>query len=383
MLRKRIVSIILIIALSFISMVAYGEIDIAAKSALLMDYNSGEIIYAINEHEKLAPASITKIMTLLITMELLDEGKINIDDNVSISEHASKMIGTKVYLDAGETQSVDNLIKAISVRSANDAAVALSEHIAGSEDAFAKLMNQKSKELGMVNTNFVNASGLPGENHYSTAYDIAIMSRELLKHNKIHEYLSVYMEDLTVGKTKTSIQTMVNTNRLIKEYDGANGIKTGYTNEAKHCISASAKRGDLQLIAIVMGAEDSKLRFNEAKKLLDYGFANYDSVTMGKKGDIIGTIPIEKGRESKLEIILERDSCILLPKGKKANIEKKMTHSDYLNAPIAMGNVVGELIILVDGKEVDKINLVAKTSIDKAKLGETLKKTWKSFILNR
>lgn len=383
MLKKRLVSIILIIVLSFTSIGVYGDIDISAKASLLMDFSSGDIIYAMNEHEKLAPASITKIMTLLLCMEALETEKIKLDDKVFISDHASKMVGTKVYLDAGETQTVENLIKAISVRSANDGAVALAEHIAGSEEAFVKLMNKRSRELGMKNTNFSNASGLPAENHYTTAYDIAIMSRELLKHEKIKGYLSVYMEDLTVGKSKKSVQTMVNTNRLIKEYDGANGIKTGFTNEAKHCISASAKRGSLQLIAVVMGVENSKLRFTEAKRLLDYGFANYESITLGKKGDIVGSIPIEKGKKENLEIILDRDSCILLPKGRKSEIDKKLNYPEFLIAPIVQGSIVGELIIRVDGKEVDKIDLIAKTTIEKSNLGNILKKTWKSFLLNK
>ncbi len=383
MLKKRLVSIILIIVLSFTSIGVYGDIDISARASLLMDFSSGDIIYAMNEHEKLAPASITKIMTLLLCMEALETEKIKLDDKVFISDHASKMVGTKVYLDAGETQTVENLIKAISVRSANDGAVALAEHIAGSEEAFVKLMNKRSKELGMKNTNFSNASGLPAENHYTTAYDIAIMSRELLKHEKIKGYLSVYMEDLTVGKSKKSVQTMVNTNRLIKEYDGANGIKTGFTNEAKHCISASAKRGSLQLIAVVMGVENSKLRFTEAKRLLDYGFANYESITLGKKGDIVGSIPIEKGKKENLEIILDRDSCILLQKGRKSEIDKKLNYPEFLIAPIVQGSIVGELIIRVDGKEVDKIDLIAKTTIEKSNLGNILKKTWKSFLLNK
>ena len=383
MLKKRLVSIILIIVLSFTSIGVYGDIDISAKASLLMDFSSGDIIYAMNEHEKLAPASITKIMTLLLCMEALETEKIKLDDKVFISDHASKMVGTKVYLDAGETQTVENLIKAISVRSANDGAVALAEHIAGSEEAFVKLMNKRSRELGMKNTNFSNASGLPAENHYTTAYDIAIMSRELLKHEKIKGYLSVYMEDLTVGKSKKSVQTMVNTNRLIKEYDGANGIKTGFTNEAKHCISASAKRGSLQLIAVVMGVENSKLRFTEAKRLLDYGFANYESITLWKKGDIVGSIPIEKGKKENLEIILDRDSCILLPKGRKSEIDKKLNYPEFLIAPIVQGSIVGELIIRVDGKEVDKIDLIAKTTIEKSNLGNILKKTWKSFLLNK
>lgn len=239
--KKRLISIILIIILSFNFSIVYGDIDIGAKSYLLMDFNSGEIILAGNEHEVLQPASVTKIMTLLITMEYINNGKISIDDKVIVSESASKAIGTSVYLDAGEVQTVENLIKAISIRSANDASIALAVNIAGSEEAFVKLMNERADQLGMKNTHFNNSSGLPTSDHYSSAYDIAIMSRELMKHQDIIPYLTTYMEDLEVGRTKTSIQSMVNTNRLIKDYQGANGIKTGSTSEAKYCVSASAK----------------------------------------------------------------------------------------------------------------------------------------------
>lgn len=381
--KKRLVSIILIILLTFTSVIAYGEIDIDGKSALLMDYRSGEIIYAKDEHEKLAPASITKIMTLLLAMEALENKTIDLADEISISEYASSMGGTQLYLDAGEIQTVENLIKAIAVRSANDAAVALGEYIGGSDEGFVKLMNEKSKALGMKNTNFANASGLPKENHYSTAYDIAIMSKELLKYKEITKYLSTYMEDITVGKSKSSIQTMVSTNRLIKEYEGANGIKTGYTSEAQHCISASAKRGNLQLIAVVMGAENSKLRFNEAKRLLDYGFANYESIAIGEQGDIISTIPVEKGKVNSLEIMLERDSHILIPKGKKANFEKIIEQVEYIDGPIEQGAVVGKLKVVIDNKTVDTINLVAKTTIGKASFINTFNKVLKNFILNK
>lgn len=381
-LKKRLVSIILIILLTFISVLAYGDIDIDGKSALLMDYGSGEIIYAKNEHEKLAPASITKIMTLLLAMEALESKKISLSDKVIISEYASSMGGTQLYLDANETQTVESLIKAISIRSANDAAVALGEYIGGSNEGFIKLMNERGKDLGMENTNFVNSNGLSDENHYTTAYDIAIMSRELLKHKEVTKYLSTYMEDLTVGKNKTSVQTMVNTNRLIKDYDGANGIKTGFTNAAQHCISASAKRGNLQLIAIVMGSESSNIRFSEAKRLLDYGFSNYESVAIGEKGDIISVIPVEKGKLDSVEIMLERDSHILLPKGQKANIEKIIEQSEYLDAPIEQGAVIGELKVVIDDKVIDSINLVTKSTVEKASFINIFNKTFKNFLFN-
>lgn len=381
--KKRLISLILIIVLSFNFSIAYGDIDISGKSYLLMDFNSGELILANNEHDRLPPASITKVMTLLIAMEYINRGTINMDDKVIISESASKAIGTSVYLDAGETQTVENLLKAISIRSANDASIALAVNIAGSEEAFVNLMNERARQLGMENTNFVNSSGLPAENHYSTAYDIAIMSRELMKHETVIPYLTTYMEDMEVGKSKTSIQSMVNTNRLIKDYEGANGIKTGSTSEAKYCLSASAKRGDLQLIAVVMGVETGALRFSEAMRLLDYGFSNYESVTIGKKGDIVVNVPIEKGEEDFLPLILERDSFLLLTKGNKGNIEKEIKYPEYVNAPIEQSEKVGELIVKLDGSEVDRINLVSKSQIGKGSLSRMLKNVWVNFLFNK
>ncbi len=381
--KKRLISIILIIILSFNFSLAYGDIDISGRSYLLMDFNSGELILAKNEHEKLPPASITKVMTLLIAMEHIDNGMMSMDDKVIVSESAAKAIGTSVYLDAGEVQTVENLIKAISIRSANDASIALAVNMAGSEEAFVNMMNERALQLGMENTHFNNSSGLPTDNHYSSAYDIAIMSRELMKHEDIIPYLTTYMEDMEVGKTKTSIQSMVNTNRLIKDYEGANGIKTGSTSEAKYCLSASAKRGDLQLIAIVMGAETGALRFGEAMKLLDYGFANYESVTIGKKGDLLANVLVEKGEEDLAPLILERDSYLLLAKGMKGNIEKEMDYPGFINAPIEQGQKIGEFIVSLDGEEVDRINLISKTQIDKANYGKILKNVWENFLFNK
>ena len=381
--KKRLLSIILIIILSFNFSVANAEMDLTSKAYLLMDYNSGEIILAHNEHEKLPPASITKIMTLLIAMEQLESGKIKLDDKVIVSESASRVEGTSVFLDAGEVQTVENLIKAISIRSANDASIALAVHIAGSEEAFVKLMNEKAKALGMENTNFVNSTGHPADNHYSTAYDIGIMSRELIKHEKIMPYLTTYMEDLEVGKIKRSVQTMVNTNKLIRSYEGCNGIKTGYTSEARHCLSASAKRGDLQLIAVVLGAETSQIRFSEAAKLLDFGFANYESVTIANRGEVIANIPVEKGSADLLPIMLERDSHILLPKGSKGKINKEVVYPEHVEAPVKLGDVVGEMVVELDGQVVDRINLVAKIDIEKGSLVNIFKKVWNNFLFNK
>jgi D-alanyl-D-alanine carboxypeptidase (penicillin-binding protein 5/6) len=362
---------------------AVEDLKINAKSALLMDVNTGEIIYSLNDNDRLAPASITKIMTLLLAMEAVDSGRISLKDEVVISKHASGMGGSQVYLEAGEIQIVEELLKAISIRSANDAAVALGEFIAGSEEIFVNKMNDRAKSLGMKNTYFVNASGLPNENHYTSAYDVALMSRELLKHNKIHEWLTTYMYDMTVGKNKTEIQTMVNTNRMIKEYEGATGIKTGSTNEAGYCLSASAKRGNLELISVIMGADNSKNRFNEAKKMLDYGFANYDSVSIGKKGDLIAILPVEKGKFQEVEIMLEKDIYVLLPKGEQGNIEREIVLPDQLDAPISEGDEAGTLILLLNDKEVDRVKLVSNSTIEKANLINMLGRTIKGYLNGR
>lgn len=381
--KKRLMSIILLLCIILsMPLGVYGaeDLKINAKSALLLDFNTGEIIYKLNENDRLAPASITKIMTLLLAMEAVDSGKIGLKDQVVISSHAEGMGGSQVYLEAGESQELEELFKAIAIRSANDAAVAVAEYISGSEDVFVKKMNDRAKALGMKNTQFSNASGLPDANHYISAYDVALMSKELLKHDKINEWLSIYMYDMKVGKNKPSVQTMVNTNRLIKEYEGATGIKTGSTNEAGYCLSGSAKRGNLQLIAVVMGSENSKIRFDEAKRMLDYGFANYDSVSIGKKGDIIGVVPVEKGRLTEVELVLERDSYILLPKGEKGKVSKIVNLPDFVEAPLMPGNEVGTLSIYVDEKEVDKVKLVSKNSVEKANLINILDRTIKNFL---
>lgn len=385
-LEKKLVSIILLLFI-MVSMVSgvYGveDLNINAKSALLMDSNTGSIIYSLNEHDRLAPASITKVMTLLLGMESIESGRIKLEDEVVISSHAASIRGSTVFLEAGEIQPLEELFKAISIRSANDAAVAVAEHISGSEDIFVQLMNQRAKELGMTNTRFENASGMPNDNHYISAYDVALMSKELLKYERVNEWLTTYIYDMKVGKKKPSIQTMVNTNRLIKEYEGANGIKTGSTNEAGNCLAGSAKRGDLELISVIMGAETSKIRFYESKRMLDYGFANYESVAIGRKGEIISVIPVEKGKKLEAELVLEENSYVLLAKGEKDNITKKVNIPEKIDAPIKLGDEVGFLEIYLNDKKIDTIKLVSRSNIPKANFINILDRTVKSFLKGR
>lgn len=381
--KRFILTTICIIILFTTTIYAADNLEINAKSAILMDYNTGEIIYEKKSHDRLPPASISKIMTLLLGMEALESGKISLDDEVRISSHASRMGGSQLWLEEGEIQTVEDLFKAICLRSANDASVALAEHIAGSEMTFVKMMNDKAKELGMDNSNFTNATGLPHEDNYVSAYDVAKMSRELLKHKKIHDWLTTYMDEIKVGKKKDKIQSLVNTNRLIIDYDGTTGIKTGSTNEAGFCLSASAKRGNLQLIAVVMGCETSKIRFEESIRLLDYGFANYDSIPIGKKNEVMAKVLVHKGKDEYIEAVLERDGYILVPKGKDTNISKEIILPEFIESPVEQGEEIGYLIVNLDGKEVDKIRLITKHSIEKANLTEMFKKVLKSLLINK
>jgi len=362
---------------------SYADVEISSKAALLMDANSGKVLYSKNEDEQLLPASVTKIMTLLLAMEAIDSGKINYDTEFNVSEYAASMGGTQVYLEQGERQKVDDLIKAIAVRSSNDAAVVMAEGISGSNESFIQLMNKRALELGMENTHFANATGLPTDNHYTSAYDIGLMSKELLIHKDVIKYLTTYMESIKVGKKKDGTQTMVNTNKLVKDYEGITGIKTGHISEAGHCISASAKRGDLELISVILGGSTSAIRFNEARKLLDYGFANYDSVILGQKGDIVAKLPVEKGTKEFLDIILESDAYALLPKDNKNKVERILNYPDIINTPIKEGATIGELIILSDGVEIAKIDLITKEAVESANLLQLFKRNITSFILGK
>jgi D-alanyl-D-alanine carboxypeptidase (penicillin-binding protein 5/6) len=386
-LNKRIksLSILLIVLLLFISngsAIAYDNtpFDIEAKSAILIDASTGEILYEKNVHERLSPASITKIMVLLLTMEALENGKITLQDEMIISSNAAGMGGSQIYLEEGEIQKVEEIIKAVCLRSANDGAVALAEHIAGSEEIFVKMMNDKAKALGMKNTNFMNVTGLDEEGHYTSAYDIALMSRELLKYPKIHEWLTLWMAEIKVGKEKDVIQGLVNTNRLIHDYKGANGIKTGYTSKAGHCLAASATRGNLTLISVVLGCNSSTIRFKESRKLLDYGFANYDSVPIAKKGEIIGKLKVSKGKARFIDVCVEENTSILVKKGLSNEIDKEVILPKYITAPIKEGQKVGEMLVKANDKEIKKVDIVAKSSVERASIFDIFKRMLNSIL---
>lgn len=353
--------------------------DISAKSALLMDAGTGTILYEKNIHEQLAPASITKIMTMLLVMEAIESKKITLNDSAVVSERASKMGGTQLYLEPGETKTVEELMKGVAIRSANDASVTLGEHVAGTEELFVQQMNVRAKELGMKNTKFINTNGLDAEGHVTTAHDVALMSRELLKHKEVQKWLTTWMDTVVVGK-KQSVQSLVNTNRLLKTYQGINGIKTGYTSQSLHCISASANRGSSTFIAVIMAAPSSSVRFNEAAKLLDYGFANYNTVGIAKKGEVIGNIKLNKGKEVQLEAIAKEDFNVLVEKGKEGDVKKEVVLPPSVNAPILKDKKIGEIIATLDGDEVGRVNIVSKEDCPKASVINILGRMFKKMM---
>lgn len=365
--------------------IAYGEenFKVEANSAILIDASTGKVLIEKNAHEKLPPASVTKIMVMLLAMEALENNKMTLEDEVLVSANASGMGGSQVYLEEGEVQKVNTLMTAIALRSANDASVALAEHLAGSEELFIGLMNERAKELGMKNTNFSNTSGLPDENHYTTAYDISLMSRELLKYPKIHDWLTIWMTDIEVGKKKDKVQSLVNTNRLIRFYPGATGLKTGYTSEAKYCLSASATKGNLSLIAVVLGCDTSDIRFREIRKMLDYGFATYDSSPIANKGDSIRRLKVHKGRVDEINIVVEEKLNILVKKGQTGNIEKEIILPDYIDAPLEKNQVVGEIVARIDNKEVGRVNLITSEEVERASLVNTFRKILRNLIIVR
>ena len=356
-----------------------ATINLASKSAVLMDVGSGQILFEKNSHEKLPPASVTKVMTLLLISEALDSGKIKLTDKVQISERASEMGGSQIFLEPGEVQTVENLIKGIAVASGNDACVAMAEYIGGSEENFVKMMNNKAKELGMKNTNFVNTNGLPVENHYTTANDIALMSKELLKHDSMHKYLTTWMDEVVVGKKQAKIG-LANTNKLIRHYQGATGVKTGFTQEAKYCLSAAAKRGDTHLVAATLGAETSKERFNDASSLLNYGFANYESVKLCSKGDLLATLTMDKAEENKVKLTAKNDLTALIKKGEKKNFTKQVTVNENPKLPIKKGEKLGEVKIYKDKKLVGKVDLVTNKEVKKAGYIKMIERLFDSMI---
>lgn len=352
------------------------DLGLTSKSALLMEEDTGTILYEQNSHEALPPASVTKVMTLLLIYEGERDGKFEWTDTVQVSEHAASMGGSQVFLEEGETQTAADLTKSIAIASANDAAVAMAEFLAGSEEAFVQKMNERAKELGMEDTNFVNACGLDTEGHVSSAYDIALMSRELMENfPEIKEYTTTW-QDSIVHKTRRGEETfgLTNTNKLIQWYDGATGLKTGSTGNALYCLSGTAERDGMGLIAVVMAAPDYKVRFREVMQLLDYGFANYAIEKGREKGYAMGEVPVEKGMTDTVEAVVAEEISVLVPKGKEAQWETRTELLPAVSAPVEAGTKVGELVYLRDGEEVGRVELTAGEDVAKANMDTMLRR---------
>ena len=335
-------------------------LEVTAPSAVLMEASTGKLLYEKECHVERPIASVTKIMTVLLIMEAIDNGSLKYDDMVTASEYAAKMGGSQIYLEAGEKMSVENMLKAILVSSANDACAAMAEHIAGSMETFVANMNKRAKELGMENTNFINTNGLDVENHYSCAYDVALMSKELLKHQDVKKYTTIWQDSLRDGSFVLS-----NTNKLIRFYDGATGLKTGYTTNAKHCLSATAKKNEMELIAVVLAAPTSNDRFNDAKKLLDFGFANYEIKQGIEKEVEVGEIKVENGKSDILKLVTGSGFSALDEKTNKSEIKKNIEIPDSILAPVEKGQVIGQMKFLKGEEELGCIDLIAANEVPK------------------
>ena len=326
-----------------------------------MEEATGEVLYEKNAHERLAPASVTKIMTLLLVMEALESGRIGWDDTVTASAAAAAKGGSQIYLEENEQLPLEEMLKAVVVSSANDCATALAEHIAGSESAFVQMMNERAAELGMTDTHFVNCTGLDDEpdaaEHLTTAYDIALMSRELLKHEEIKKYTTIWMDTVRNGEFGLS-----NTNKLVRFYDGTTGLKTGYTSAAGHCLSASAKRGGMELIAVVLHCDSSPHRFESAKALLNYGFANYALITP-QPDEAIGAVPVRLGTQERVTPVLQTDAPVLVDKALAAGVQSTVQLAERVTAPVEQGQTLGMLTVASNGQTLAEIPLVAPEAI--------------------
>lgn len=369
---KKVICFFICVCFMMHSVVVFAEsntdLGLNAKSAILMEESTGNILYESNPDERLPIASVTKVMTMLLIMEAVDSGKISLDDMVTVSENAMSYGGSTMFLETGEQLTVNDMLKGIAVASANDGCVAMAEHLAGSESAFVDMMNEKAKKLGMENTHFMNTNGLDEDDHYSSARDVAIMSRELMKHETIFNYTSIWMDTLRGGKFQ-----LANTNKLIRFYDGANGLKTGSTSKALCCLSAAAKRNDMQLIAVVLGAPTSAERFASAKSLLDYGFVNYAVNTQITAGDEVQKIAVEKGVDKEVDVVAGDSCSTLVKKGQEDNITKEIKIDETITAPIEAGQKIGTMTISRDGEVIADIDLNASSAVEKKGIGLIIK----------
>ena len=337
-----------------------SALSLSCASAVLMEKETGTLLFEQNAHEKLEPASVTKVMTLLLVMEAVDSGRITLEDTVTVSAYAAGMGGSQVYLEEGEQMTVGEMIKCVTVVSGNDCAVALAEHLAGSETAFVSLMNQKAQELGMTDTTFLNCTGLPAQGHVTSAYDIALMSRELiLNHPSIREYTTIWMDSIRNGEFG-----LTNTNRLIRFYPGATGLKTGSTDSALYCMSATAERDGMELIAVVMKAPSTSQRFEDAKALLDYGFANYALASVYP--DVpLAPVDVLLGQSGQVQPQLQRECRLLVNKGEQQQITTRLTLAENVEAPVDEGQILGEFQVYVGDELRDTVPILAAQGVDR------------------
>ncbi len=379
---KKIISILLCFLMIMpLSVTAYAQNNtltdsLSAKSVVLMEMSSGEILLSKNPDEKLPPASITKIMTMLLVMEALDSGKIKLDDIVTTSKNAASKGGSQIWLKEGEQMTVNEMLKATAIGSANDACTALGEHVAGGETEFVAMMNKRAKELGMNNTNFENPSGLDDttENHYSTARDVAIMSCELMKHEKIKEYTTVWMDSLRNGETE-----LVNTNRLVRFYEGTTGVKTGTTSKAGYCVSASAKRDGMELVAVVLGSDNSTERFEDAKKLLNWGFANYTVYQPTVDTSLITNVNVLFGKGNIIAPVTKEIKPILIKKGTEDKITQRVDICLDVEAPVEKGQKLGTVYFETDGKVIASCPIINENYVERRNWFFVFCALWSSF----
>ncbi len=355
-----------------------SELAPNAKSAILIEMNTGSVIYEKNKDEQLSPASMTKIMTMLLIMEALDKKQITMDEKVRTSEYAASMGGSQIFLEPGEEMTVEQLLRGIAIGSGNDASVAMAEKLAGSEEEFVKLMNKKVKELGLKDTKFQNATGLPVKDHYSTAHDMSVMARELLKHEEITKFTSLYESYLRENTDKKF--WLVNTNRLVKFYPGVDGLKTGFTHEAKYCLTATAKKDNMRVIAVVFGAANPKERNAQVTQMLDYAFAKYQSRVIYKKDMPLAMLTLEKGQKKKVSLVTSEPVSLLSKKGEgKLNIRPKISLNKDVQSPVTMGEKLGKVQMLLGDKVVSETPLIASEDVKRATWFDLYKRSFGMF----
>ncbi len=374
--KKIIFILISLFSFIFIKNVNAVEMDISAKSAILVDFNTGKVLYSKNENEPLAMASMTKVMSMLLIMEKIDDGSLKYDDIVEISTESSSMGGSQIFLNPGDKYKVIDLLKGVAMASANDAVVALAEKTYGSKEHFIEAMNKKAESLGLKNTHFVNVHGLDEEGHYSSAYDMSVMARELLKHEKILDFTRVYEEYLT--KPDGSQIWLVNTNKLVRFYDGVDGLKTGFTQNAGYCLTATGKKNNLRLISVVMGEESIEKRSSDTVKLLNYGFNTFKVNLIKNKSEILGKVNVQKGKKENVDVVLVNDLIELLNASDKPSNYKFKILVDKITAPVKKGDVIGKVKVLNDnGILISEVDITVNENVLKANLWDLFKRNLK------